>query len=407
MKKLSVILFIILAYMHANTIEEIIITGNSFTKDSTILNLISHSLGDSINIEHAIEDQAILFNSGLFYDAIIYPDNSKYYIFVWEKPTILPRPEIDKHDVLGWSYGGSVLFNNLKGENRKLKVSALIGASTLIDIHYSHPKFKKIKDSLNINLYNKFYDNTENNYKIYSKGIKTSFALLTQNTSHQIKISNKVEYYKLLFGTGNNENNYSIMNSLGYQVKLGGLNNQLKIKLAHLWFEHTYKNYFSMNLENNYYIYFKDISYEGQNSPRLLIRNQLKINTSNNIPIYNKDYIISENYVRGYNINNLPDNFNAYENNLLWNNIIASTMQIELPLYDSGFISRDLLFFWDWGVGWDWIDFDDFDLVEGSGLSSFGIGLRYDIMKIAKIDICIGMTPYNGNKELQIIVRNF
>ena len=407
MKKPSIILFIILAYIHANTIQEIIITGNSVTKDSTILDLISHSPGDSINTEQAIEDQAALFNSELFYDAIIYPDNSKYYIFVWEKPAIFPRPEIDKHDILGWSYGGSVLFNNLKGENKKLKLSALIGASTLIDIQYSNPKIYKTNDSLNINLYNKFYDNTENDYTIYSRGIKTSFALLTQNTSHQIKISNKVEYYKLLSGNGNNENNYSITNSLGYQVKLGGLNNRLKIKLAHLYFEHTYKNYFSMNLENDYYIYFNDINPEDQNRPRLLIRNQLKINTSNNIPIYDKDYIISEDYVRGYNINQIPDDFNTYENNLLWNNIMASTIQIELPFYDNGVFSRNLLFFWDWGVGWDRINFNHFELIEKSKIRSFGIGIRYDIIKIAKIDICIGMTPYNGNKELQVIVRNF
>ena len=407
MKKSSIILFMVLAYIHANTIQEIIITGNNFTKDSTILDLISHSPGDSINTEQAIEDQAALFNSGLFYDAIIYPDNAKYYIFVWEKPTILPRPEVDKHDILGWSYGGSVLFNNLRGENKKLKISTLIGASTIVDIHYSNPKFHKTNDSLNLNLYNKFYNNTENDYKIYSRGIKTSFALLTQNRSHQIKISNQVEYYKLLFENGNNENNYSIINALGYQVKLGGLNNQLKIKLAHLWFKHTYKSYFSMNLENDYYIYFNDISRETQNSPRLLIRNQLKINTSNNIPIYNKDYIISEDYVRGYNINQIPDEVLFDGNNLLWNNIIASTIQIEIPFYNDGFSSRDLLFFWDWGTGWNWLDFDDWDISENSKIRSFGIGMRYDIMKIAKIDVCIGMTPYNGNKELQVIVRNF
>ena len=407
MKKSSIILFMVLAYIHANTIQEIIITGNNFTKDSTILDLISHSPGDSINTEQAIEDQAALFNSGLFYDAIIYPDNTKYYIFVWEKPTILPRPEVDKHDILGWSYGGSVLFNNLKGENKKLKISTLIGASTIVDVHYSNPKFHKTNDSLNLNLYNKFYNNTENDYKIYSRGIKTSFALLTQNRSHQIKISNQMEYYKLLFENGDNENNYSIMNTLGYQVNLGGLNNQLKIKLAHLWFKHTYKSYFSMNLENDYYIYFNDINRETQNSPRLLIRNQLKINTSNNIPIYNKDYIISEDYVRGYNITQIPDEVLFDGNNLLWNNIIASTIQIEIPFYNDGFSSRDLLLFWDWGTGWNWLDFDDWDISENSKIRSFGIGMRYDIMKIAKIDICIGMTPYNGNKELQVIVRNF
>ena len=144
-----------------------------------------------------------------------------------------------------------------------------------------------------------------------------------------------------------------------------------------------------------------------QNSPRLLIRNQLKINTSNNIPIYNKDYIISEDYVRGYNINQIPDEVLFDENNLLWNNIITSTIQIEIPFYNDGFSSRDLLLFWDWGTGWNWLDFDDWDISENSKIRSFGIGMRYDIMKIAKIDVCIGMTPYNGNKELQVIVRNF
>ena len=113
MKKTIIILFLILSYTYANTIQEIIITGNKFTKDSTILDFISHSPGDSINIKQAIEDQAALFNTGLFIDAIIYPNDSIYHIIVFEKPQKLVRPEIDKHDILGWSYGGSVLFLSL------------------------------------------------------------------------------------------------------------------------------------------------------------------------------------------------------------------------------------------------------------------------------------------------------
>ena len=86
--------------------------------------------------------------------------------------------------------------------------------------------------------------------------------------------------------------------------------NRLGIKLSHLCFENTYKNYFSMNLENYYYIYFNNMGHGDGNSPRLLIKNQLKIHSSNNIPIYNKNYLISEDYVRGYNINQIPDNSN-------------------------------------------------------------------------------------------------
>ena len=143
------------------------------------------------------------------------------------------------------------------------------------------------------------------------------------------------------------------------------------------------------------------------NSPRLLIKNQLKIHSSNNIPIYNKNYLISEEYVRGYNINQIPDNSNIEDDKLLWNNIIASTIQIELPFYTDGFIERDLLFFWDWGFGWNPLNSDDLDFSENSKIRSFGLGIRYNVMKIARIELCIGMTPYNGNKELQVIVRTF
>ena len=247
---------------------------------------------------------------------------------------------------------------------------------------------------MNINLYSKFYNNTENDYTIYKKGIKGSVALFTYNTSHQIKISNQLEYSKLYFSGDNHENNYSLINSLGY--KSNQLNNSFSIKLSHVLFQNIYKNYFSMYLENKYYIYFNANRKDG----RFLIRNILKVNFSNNIPIYYKDYLISEDYVRGYKINQIPANSNI-EDDLLWNNIMASTIQIELPFYKTGFVSTDLLFFWDWGLG-----FNDYKYYElNSKIRSFGLGVRYHITKIAGVDICIGMNPYNSNKEIQIIVN--
>ena len=395
MKKQIILLILIVSYIHTSTIQEIIITGNKFTNDNTILSLISHAPGDSINITLAIEDQANLFNSGLFYDAIIYPDNSTYYIFVFEKPKIIARPELDKDDILGWSYGGSLLLNNIKGENKKLKINALIGASNLLNIKYCQPKLQNTNDSININLYNKSYDILENNYTVYKKGLKTSLSFFTDNPTHQINISNQLEYSKLYFEGDNSEKNYSIINSLTYQ--LNQLNNLFQLKISHLFFQYIYKNYFTMDLENRYLLYFNST----KDSGRLLIKNQLKINgIGRTIPVYNKKYIISEDFVRGYDINNIPENSNISDN-LLWNNIIASTIQVELPFYNLGSISTDLLFFWDWGLGFNnwWY------LSESSKIRSFGVGIRYNIMKMGSVDICIGMNPYNGNKEVQGIVN--
>ena len=53
----------------------------------------------------------------------------------------------------------SLLFNNIKGENKKLKITTLIGATTLFDIQYNNPKLFSLQDSLNINIYNKLYNN--------------------------------------------------------------------------------------------------------------------------------------------------------------------------------------------------------------------------------------------------------
>tara|TARA_Y100001970_G_scaffold91791_1_gene115833 strand:+ start:28759 stop:29949 length:1191 start_codon:yes stop_codon:yes gene_type:complete len=390
----NIILISLLSLLNANTIEKIIINGNEITKDSTILNLISHSPGDSVNINQAIEDQANLFNSGLFYDAIIYPDSSSYYIFVFEKPKILIRPSIDKDDILGWSYGGSLLLNNIKGENKKLKISALAGASNIFDIKYCNPRTNYFKDSLNINIYNKFYNNPTNNYKLYNKGTKISISLMTNHQRHQLNLSNKLEYSRLYFENGTYSKTYNITNAIIY--KSNTLNNLFTIRLAHLYFNNTYKNYFSIDLDNYYYIYFNQ-----KRNSRLLIKNRLKINSANNIPIFNQNYLISEDYVRGYDINNLPENSNISEQ-ILWSNIATSTIQIELPFYNLGSIATNLLFFGDWGYGWG---YHELETLKKQKIRSFGLGIRYNIMKLGSVDVCVGMNPYNNNKEIQGIVN--
>ena len=102
---------ILLTICFPKEIKKIIISGNNVTKESFILHTIGHQVGDTINIDLAINDQLRLYQTGLFYDVIIQPSDSLYYIYVFEKPKIQPRPLLDKHDVLGWSYGASLLLN--------------------------------------------------------------------------------------------------------------------------------------------------------------------------------------------------------------------------------------------------------------------------------------------------------
>ena len=126
------IFLIILSGLIATTapIKKIIITGNHITENSVILNLLNHQIGDQVDIALAIEDQLNLYQTDLFYDVIIQPADSMYYIYVFEKPKILPRPLVDKHDILGWSYGGSLLFNNIKGQKSERSEENLSESTT-------------------------------------------------------------------------------------------------------------------------------------------------------------------------------------------------------------------------------------------------------------------------------------
>ena len=87
--------------------------------------------------------------------------------------------------------------NNINGKNKKLGTSLLAGANNLLELDYLDPKLKSTRDSLNVNIYLKQTDNSQENYKLFNSGIQTSIALLTSNFSHQIKIINEAEFSKL------------------------------------------------------------------------------------------------------------------------------------------------------------------------------------------------------------------
>ena len=378
---------IFFSFLLSNVIKDIKIYGNSITRDDTILKTISHSVNDTINIQNLTLDQQKLFDTGLFYDTVIYFDSTIYNIIVFEKPKLNISPEIDKDDILGWSGGISVKNNNISGKNRKLGVNLLAGANNLLELNYLDPKLKFTNDSLNINIYLKKIDNYQENYKLFNSGIQSSIALLTSNTVHQIKFINDAEFSKLNYYESITEKNYSIINSLIYEFKT--IKHKFFINLSFNYFNQIYKNYFSLKANNQHRINFGNVN----ENLKLIINNKLYLNFSKNIPIYKKEYIINENYVRGYDIKNLP--LNIIENTLLWNNVVSTSIQIELPIKKTNSILTNMLFFWDWGIGSN--DIKKFNYI--NKIRSYGLGLRYNINKMGNVDICFGINPFNSKRN--------
>ena len=399
MKKYIFILINSICIAQLNTIEQIVIIGNKTTLDNTILNYINHNVGDTININQAIDEQLNLYETGLFYDVTILP-STKYIIFVSEKPQISPQPRLDNHDILGWSYGASVLFNNIKGENKKLEIGALTGKTTIYDLKYKNPKLLQTNDSLNIHIYKKYFVNIEKDFSLDKIGILTSFNLPTNKTSNLVKLIYKYDYHLIkLLSHSQNERIYSFETILSYIHNKNRSNlqkkNTFKIDYSFITFKNHYENYHKLKIKNNFSIPL----IKNKNLGRFVLINQSIINFSNNLPIYNQIYLNTENLIRGYSSNPLNYIGSIY-NKLKWNNIIASTAQLELPLFEKKSIKTELLFFIDYGIGSNTYSRWEFN----NKLKGFGFGIRYEIIKYGKIDLCFGLNTL-GERNFHVITN--
>ena len=400
MKKYIFLVNIIYFLFASLPIKEIIIKGNKITQDDFILNTINHQIGDTINIDLANQDMLNLYQTGLFEDVIIHaPADSIYYIYLLnEKKRILPFPIIDKDDLLGFSYGGGILFNNIKGMNKKLEFSISAGEILLYNLTYYNPKSSIANDTLKINFHKKRFDNIENDYLLDKSIFKSSIDLLTQNKLQEIKFSIEYEYNKISFIANNKtKKNQSISAIVSYR-KNTYLNkyqkgNILDVNYKVDLFNVHYPNNITLELLNKYYIPFS--TSPGQ--IRLLIKNQTKINFSKNIPIYNKIYIGTENHVRGYNPNPLKNPLEI-QNRLKSNNMIISTLQLEISLIKKQLMDISLLLFADWGFSANHYKY--FNIKDK--IRSHGIGVRFDIIKYFNVDLFLGFNPYKY-KQFHII----
>ena len=401
MFKYFIIFIHLICFVRLNTIEKIAITGNFVTTDNTILRYIEHNIGDTINIDQAIEEQLILYNTGLFDDVIIIPTDSIYYVMVFEKPPILPRPRIDKHDVLGWSAGVSVLFNNINGENKKLNIGALTGKTTIIDLLYSNPFLPITKDSLNIKIYNKIFESIEKDYKINQIGLNSSLNLPSNNTSNKLKIKIGYEYNQINFTSNTiKEKLHTLKATLSYKnisnIDLLQRRNIFSIDYSILLFKDHYTNYNKVKIKNDFIIPFinnKDLG-------RFVITNQCIVNFSKAIPIYDKIFLNTETLVRGYDPNPLNYLNTDVEDKLKWNNIITTTFQIELPLFKKNTFKTEFLLFGDYGIGAN--KYHDFNFKQK--LEGFGFGVRIEYIKTGNVDLCFGVNPY-GERNFHAIAN--
>ena len=318
MKKILILILIHTILFCQNKIDDIIIIGNNKTTKKVIIDTINHKIGDVININMIAEDQKKLSALSLFANVVIYPDDSILYIFVKEKKEFSFIPLISKDDILGWSYGIGLRFKNIKNKPHNINMGYMAGTINSYFLEYSnHPVNKKI-----IQIKNKFsksnHSNIENDY-ILTQNTMTTYLSFKNKISFQIDLEyNEVNYIDLLIS---DFNVWEIKNTILYnQTNLFSKNkNTLKLYYSFIVGDYNYNNNVNhkINLLNNYSITINN----NDQSPKISLKNHIILNSSYNIPDYEKHYLNSEDYVRGYPINISESNI-LISNKMKWNNII-------------------------------------------------------------------------------------
>jgi len=160
-------------------IIDIVLTGNSKTKDNVILREMKTKLGDYYDPEQIEIDRKRIQNLHLFTRIDIYPDFKKngviLNITVSERWYIFPYPILyrNERDWKKLSYGAGIIHQNFRGLNHNIVSSFWLGYNPGMDLYYSNPWFGgKHQFNYNFKIYsykirNKslYYDRFDEKYK--------------------------------------------------------------------------------------------------------------------------------------------------------------------------------------------------------------------------------------------------
>jgi len=307
------------------------------------------------------------------------------------------RPLLSKDDMLGWSYGFGLKFNKIKNIDQQIQIGFMTGKVTNYFLEYD--KFFKNKQF--IQLKNKFSNSSqssiENDY-ILNQNLFSTHIIFNNQFRYQIDLKyNKLSYADISI---NNLNISELKNLLLWSKETALQNSYFKNNLDIIYslaindYNQKLNHNHTINILNRFTFNLSDLT----NSARFTIKNHIILNSSEQIPAFEKTYINSEDFVRGYPINFSDDFEILSNNNIKWNNVLLNSIQFEVPLSKTKIYNYELILFADHGIGSNNHKFK-------KKLRGFGVGIRFTNSKSGGADMCFGLNPYNGTKQFHFIAN--
>ena len=402
------ILFFQSTILFSQNINFIEIKGNNKTKDYIILREINQKINMPWSYQSLIDDKNKIYNLGLFssvdIEVII---NSKeeyiYTIIVSEMWYIWPFPII-KYDnrTEELSYGGGLSHNNFRGRDEKISFGTTFGSIKEYFLWYENPWISGNHNSLEIGFYNESSDHHVYNIIEKDNGFFTEGGFY-KGSNH--KFNFWINYNNKLIETLD-DSDKAILESdelikmdfsyirLGYQYKYDtrdvyidpNSGSFLNIELINAFGLDDTENIHEMEFQFNTY---KKL-FESYWNPIFKYKFLANIQYSNvNIPIFKKNYIGGQGYVRGYSAIPLQNSFSNSREMIEVDNFIINSFEVQSTLInrkeyiDKVEMGVDIVFFADWGLGYG----INQNPAKSNSLFGYGLGVRIFIMGgVIKLD---------------------
>ena len=412
MKNLLLIFY--LSILNALPVDRVVIDGNLYTHEKVIIRELKHPIPGEYQGDIAIDDRNRLYNLGIFSSVEIYQSGNEYRIDLVETSRYLPLPLINIEESKGkegYSFGLALRILNFRGLNQNLIFGAMLGERDIYFINFKDPWFSGDHQSIEFELYRFmnerfFYNNsTEYNFDFISRGINLGTGFY------------KSYKHKFNFESGFRQNSISGEESIISQQTTYEF---IPIKIAYTFdtrniyndpesgilFNINPQQYIGLNNSTGYsqlyyaFNYYKKIS----NFRDIVLISKMKgvLKSGKNIPIYNREYLGGEDFIRGYSPFPLK-NPTEIRDNIQVNNIFQQTFELQWTLtpkklYGTLEFGIDQVLFIDTGFG----STSSNQLFSGKPLTGFGIGFRFFISGMGVISMDFGFNLHGGEMQLHM-----
>ncbi len=387
------------------SLTNIVVQGNTNTKNNIILREVNHPIPGDFDSTIAVQDRNRIYNLRIFSSVNITAQDSNYVISVTETPRFFPIPLIDYDEAKGWSYGAGLKTDNFTGRNETLITGFMFGEDPVLFLHYENPWIAGDHISLTTSILNNNIEHHYHDSTMYQQSLYIGTGFQRHLLHNYVATFGGIK--REIFSNSTENNNSVLINQFSTNLAYYYDSRDIKIDPTSgmLW-GLNYSTDWGLNSSPTIHKlqYFKRahfLSPSWKFDPVFTYKlNIVHYWSDAYFPYYYHEYLGGEEFVRGYTPH--PDENGEFSDFIEVDNLIYQSLESQFTIFpkkDMGGVELgiDGVLFVDVGLGAKINE----SLNLENHLFGFGIGLKFFMSGFGYIGIDFGFNP-SGEMKIHL-----